>query len=91
MKRDKAILLALLEYIEEYAKGGRRTRIDYNAFQAPSHLVDYHFRLLLEAKLIYGTFVTNVLLADELTWSGHEYLEELRRDHAGQIPSVFRS
>ena len=90
MKRDKVLLRALLEYIEEHASGGRRTRLNYAEFRAPHDQVDYHLRLLLDADFIRGELITNVPLVDELTWAGHEYLDSLCRDPVGDIPAALR-
>ena len=80
MKRDETLLLALLEHIEARTPPGRRLRLSHEDFLYPPDIVEAHFRLLLEARLIRGVYVTNVMEAEALTWDGHERLASLRRD-----------
>ena len=91
MKRDKVLLGILLEYLEEHCTPGRRLRVNYEDFRASPGQIEYHLRLLLDADFIRGELIANLPLVNEITWEGHEYLEALRRDSVGDIPSAFRA
>ena len=79
MKRDYLLLRTLLEYIEAQDVGGRRIRVDYNEFRFPRAKIECHLRLLKQAGYIRGELITNLSLVDELTWTGHEFLDSLRQ------------
>ena len=72
MKRDMALILALLEHLETYATG-RPMAIPSVEGYAPD-LVSYHVRLCEEA----GYITRQGMLPVDLTWQGHEALDHLR-------------
>lgn len=84
MRRDPELLRAILECIEAHDGVTKRVMLDHNNFRATKAQVDYHLRLLLQAGYIRGEPVTNVPVAEELTWQGHEFLEGLRRTEIGR-------
>ena len=79
MERDKALLRALLEYITVGTVPKMRLRIVYDHFNASREQVDYHVRLLVQAGHIQGVVWANGPLVGEVTWAGHEYLDQLRK------------
>ena len=91
MKRDKELLRALLEYMEVGIKPAQRLQLDYSHFKATRAEVDYHLRLLSQAGYIVGPLVQNVPVVEEMTWAGHEYLDELRKAHVDAYKALFNS
>ena len=80
MKRDKALLKCILEYIEAHSEPYSHVRFTEDTLRAPFGQVQYHLRLLNDAGYIRGSqpIDRNVMAVDEMTWSGHDYLDSLR-------------
>ncbi|MCY3918407.1 MAG: DUF2513 domain-containing protein [Chloroflexi bacterium] len=79
MKRDMAVIRCLLEYIEAHDKMFQPIHFDDDTFRLPAERVQYHLRLIEDAGFVRtkGTR-QGYLVVEELTWSGHEYLAQLR-------------
>lgn len=84
MKRDMAIIRALLEYVEQACKGDREPIPVPSCDQYSYETLYYHVGLCLEAGFIQGEKITFADAAPQyqmmqLTWKGQEKLAELRK------------
>ncbi len=81
MKRDKDLLKSILEHLEEHHEIFRNVEIGASTFTAPLETVKYHLRLLEQAGFIrVDSESLEGVSVREITWNGHEYLDELRKD-----------
>lgn len=79
MKRNMELIRWILEYIEEHYKMFRPDIIDESTFTAPAEQVKYHLRLILDAGYIKSVGINQgFTCVEELTWAGHNALDELR-------------
>ena len=78
MKRDMGLIRRLLQYIEQNANGYEPVRFE-DAFTADECKVKYHLQLIVEAGFVHheGTPKGRYPIINNLTWSGHEYLDDL--------------
>lgn len=84
MRRDWSLVRQILLQVDGLESSGVTLRPD--AVQGyDTELVSYHFRLLDEAGLIRADCAKTLgaplyCLASSLTWSGHELLDQIRRE-----------
>ena len=76
MKRDIELVKQILKHCERHAPGPRGFIYHPEILGYEIDVVEYHVRLCGDAGYLR---VNNSGLIQELTWQGHEALEELRR------------
>ena len=79
MKRDKRLLREILESIEELEEFKQFYKIKVPNGYTDSQ-VEYHLRLLRECGAIHHPQPDQHLLAGNLTYAGHDLLDELKLD-----------
>ena len=81
MKRDKQLIRAILEYVEEHGDGYDGTWITRIQVPAESaEVLDYHVRLCFDAGFLKGS--KKVRGVTRLRWQGYEYLDAPRLEEA---------
>ena len=81
MKRNMALIKCLLEHVEEHDAPLRPAWIEPDTFKPTFEVVRYHVRLIKEAGFVHNiTDNEDRISVGELTWAGHEYLEQLRTE-----------
>ncbi len=77
MKRNKALVLKVLEFVEEHGSKRFKGRIPVEGYERDA--VIYHLQLLADAGYIQlGEETLTNIGALLLTWKGCDYLDELR-------------
>ena len=105
MQRDTDLIRELLISIAEDRRLNGQNwiapdqRDDFGIIGKGKHSVDevaYHLALLIEAGFVIGKTTMEMPIVSRLTWSGHEYLDNIRdqgiwhktKERLGDLPSV---
>ena len=78
MKRDMDLVRLILLEVEQHADGRSQLQLDIPGY--PPEIVTYHIRLLNEAELIRAVLALSIAHPIDLTWKGHEFLNNVRSD-----------
>lgn len=78
MKRDMDLIRKVLLKIEEKEDDSSLLHVEVEGYDQEN--VDYHVRKLHSAKLIYAIYGDGNPYATDITWEGHEFLDNVKNE-----------